>query len=84
MVRSHKEELRRNRQREMVGMRRIDRGIAIENNTWFHLMSNSAQQMMYCVRRIVDPIKEHIENNFTPLSQENATEPSAYAARLTP
>ena len=74
MVRSHKEELRRNRQREMVGMRRIDRGIAIENNTWFHLMSNSAQQMMYCVRRIVDPIKEHIENNFTPLSQENATE----------
>lgn len=74
MVRSHKEELRRNRQREMVGMRRIDRGIAIENNTWFHLMSNSAQQMMYCVRRIVDPIKEHIENNFTPLSQKNATE----------
>ena len=26
------------------------------------------------MRRIVDPIKEHIENNFTPLSQENATE----------
>ena len=74
MVRQHKEDLRRNRQREMVGMRRIDSGIAIENNTWFHLMSNSAQQMMYCVRRIVDPIKEHIENNFTPLSQECAEE----------
>ena len=33
MVRQHKEDLRRNRQREMVGMRRIDSGIAIENNT---------------------------------------------------
>ena len=29
------------RQRELVGMRRIDKRISLEKNTWFHLASNS-------------------------------------------
>ena len=58
------------RQRELVGMRRIDKWISLEKNTWFHLASNSGEQMLYCLKRMSDPCKEHVDNNFNPLSRE--------------
>ena len=58
------------RQRELVGMRRIDKRISLEKNTWFHLASNSGEQMLYCLKRMSDPCKEHVDNNFNPLSKE--------------
>lgn len=58
------------RQRELVGMRRIDKRISLEKNTWFHLASNSGKQMLYCLKRMSDPCKEHVDNNFNPLSRE--------------
>ena len=58
------------RQRELVGMRRIDKRIALEKNTWFHLASNSGEQMLYCLKRMSEPCKEHVDNNFNPLSRE--------------
>lgn len=48
-------------------MRRIPGDIAIERNTWFHLGANSNQQFIYCLKRMLDPIKEHVDNNFNPL-----------------
>lgn len=58
------------RQRELVGMRRIDKQISLEKNTWFHLASNSGEQMLYCLKRMSEPCKEHVDNNFNPLSRE--------------
>lgn len=58
------------RQRELVGMRRIDKRISLEKNTWYHLASNSGEQMLYCLKRMSDPCKEHVDNNFNPLSRE--------------
>lgn len=58
------------RQRELVGMRRIDERISLEKNTWFHLASNSGEQMLYCLKRMSEPCKEHVDNNFNPLSRE--------------
>ena len=58
------------RQRELVGMRRIDKRISLEKNTWFHLASNSGEQMLYCLKRMSDPCKEHVDNNYNPLSRE--------------
>ena len=52
------------RQRELVGMRRIDKRISLEKNTWFHLASNSGEQMLYCLKRMSEPCKEHVDNNF--------------------
>lgn len=62
------------RQREMLGMRRIERSLSLEKNTWFHLLSNSGDQMRYCLKRILDPCMEHIDNNFNPLSQQHIQE----------
>lgn len=76
-IAKHKDLLRMIRQREMVGMRRIETATAIEYNTWFHLGINSCTQMMYSLRRIVDPCHEHVDNNFTPM-------PNAYVIELQP
>ncbi len=58
------------RQRELVGMRRIDKQLSLEKNTWFHLASNSGEQMLYCLKRMSEPCKEHVDNNFNPLSRD--------------
>ena len=62
------------RQRELVGMRRIDKRISLEKNTWFHLASNSGEQMLYCLKRMSDPCKEHVDNNFNPMPEEYVKE----------
>ena len=69
-LRSEKSTLKKMRRKEMVGMQRIDKDIAIEKNTWFHLGSNSCQQIMYCLRRICEPCEEHVDNNFKPMPKE--------------
>ena len=73
-VNDEKDILKKIRRKETLGMRRINRDLAIEKNTWFHLGSNSSEQMMYCLKRICEPCKEHVDNNFNPLSKASAQE----------
>lgn len=65
-----KDLLKKVRRKEILGMRRIDRNVAIEKNTWFHLGANSSEQLMYCLKRICEPCKEHVDNNFNPLPEK--------------
>lgn len=62
--------LKKFRRQEMLGLKRSPLEIAIERNTWFHLGANSNQQYIYTLRRMLDPIKEHVDNNFNPLPAE--------------
>ena len=63
-------QLKKFRRKELLAMRRIPAQIAIERNTWFHLGANCNQQFVYCLKRMLEPIKEHVENNFNPLPKE--------------
>lgn len=65
-----KAELKKYRRQELLALRRVPTEIAIERNTWFHLGINSSEQFIYCLRRILDPVKEHVDNNFNPLPAE--------------
>lgn len=58
---------KRARKREMVCLKKVDSKVAFKNNTWLHLGFNSCEQMIYCLKRINEPCKEHVDNNFTPL-----------------
>lgn len=69
-----KKMLKKRRRKEILGLRRIPIPIAIEKNTWFHLGSNSCEQMLYCLKRICEPCKEHVDNNFNPISKDCITE----------
>ena len=66
--------LKKFRRQEMLGLKRSPLEIAIERNTWFHLGANSNQQFIYSLRRMLDPIKEHVDNNFNPLPTEYINE----------
>lgn len=69
-----KKMLKKLRRKELLGLRRIPITIAIEKNTWFHLGSNSCEEMLYCLKRICEPCKEHVDNNFNPISKDCVTE----------
>ena len=58
------------RQKEIVGMRKINIDEAVQKNTWFHLAANSLTQIFYCLKRISDPCLEHVDNYFNPLPDE--------------
>lgn len=73
-MRKQRQELKQRRRKEMLGLRRIDPGVAIEKSTWFHLGVNSCEDMLYSLRRICDPCEEHIDNSFVPLEKDRIKE----------
>lgn len=66
-LRNERDELKKFRRQELLALRRVPTSIAIERNTWFHLGINSSEQYIYCLRRMLDPVKEHVDNSFNPL-----------------
>lgn len=73
-LRKEKEMLKKFRRQELLALKRVPTDIAIERNTWFHLGINSSEQYIYCLRRILDPIKEHVDNNFNPVPEQYINE----------
>ena len=75
--------LKKYRRQEMLGLRRSPMDLAIERNTWFHVGINSDQQYVYTLRRMLAPIKEHVDNNFNPLDAIQKGEFSDVAEDIT-
>lgn len=73
-INNERDTLKKIRRQEFLAMRRIPQNIALERNTWFHVGSNCNQQYMYCLRRMLDPIKEHVDNNFQPMPESYISE----------
>lgn len=64
-----RQQLKRARRREIIGLRRIDPIVAVEKNTWYFLSNSSMEQMIYCLKRINDPCREHVSNYFSPVPE---------------
>jgi len=77
-----RKQLKRQRRREIIGLRRIDPILAVEKNTWYFLSNNAIEQMLYCLKRINDPCYEHIGNNFSPVAAEQAYSFERYQTQL--
>lgn len=77
-----KELLKKFRRQELLALKRVPTEIAIERNTWFHLGINSSEQYIYCLRRILEPVKEHVDNNFNPMPQVYINEFSPLRATI--
>ena len=61
--------MKKQRRAETRGLQRIDQQLAFERGTWYHLCTNSCQQMLNTLTRIGEPMKEHADNSFSPLSK---------------
>lgn len=68
-LRNEKTSLTKYRRQELMALRKAPADLAIERNTWFHVGMNASQQYIYGLRRMLEPIKEHVDNNFTPITQ---------------
>ena len=73
-----KAKLKKQRRLETRGLQRIDRQLSFERSTWYHLCTNSCQQMLNTLTRIGEPLKEHADNSFSPLSKSYIEEFSPY------
>lgn len=65
-----KQVIKTERRRMTLCMRHADPGTAIEKSTWFHLANNMAMSMTYNLKHINEVCKEHVDNNFRPLSPD--------------
>ena len=70
--------LKKQRRMETRGLQRIDQQLSFERSTWYHLCTNSCQQMLNTLTRIGEPMKEHADNSFSPLSKSYIEEFSPY------
>ncbi len=73
-LREEQDNISRLRRQEIVGLRRAPQDLAMERNTWYHLSINSASQYIYCLKRMLEPVKSHVDNNFNPLPEEYKNE----------
>ncbi len=69
-IETARKQLKRARRREIIGLRKINSLLAVEKNTWYFLANNSMEQILYSLKRINDPCREHVGNNFTPVTSE--------------
>ncbi|MDR1202600.1 MAG: inorganic phosphate transporter [Tannerellaceae bacterium] len=51
-----------------LGVTQLDHNIAIEKGLYYYQGNDFASETLFSVRRLAEPIKEHIDNNFNPLS----------------
>ena len=74
--------LKKERRAETRGLQRLEQNMAFERSTWYHLCTNSCQQMLNTLIRIGEPMKEHAENSFNPLSKQYVDEFTPYCRNI--
>ena len=74
--------LKKERRAETRGLQRLEQNMAFERSTWYHLCTNSCQQMLNTLIRIGEPMKEHAENSFNPLSELYVNEFTPYCRNI--
>lgn len=74
--------VKKQRRFETRGMQRLEKQLAFERSTWYHLCTNSSQQMLRTLIRIAEPMKEHADNSFSPLAKEYIDEFTPYCQQV--
>ena len=73
-VDQQRKELKRQRRKQIIALRRLDPIVSVEKSTWYFLIVNSLSQMYYCLKRMGEPCREHVGNNFSPVPGKYANE----------
>jgi len=53
-----------------LGVTQIENDIAVDKGLYYYQGNDFASEVIYSILRLAEPAKEHIDNNFTPLSEE--------------
>ena len=71
---SQRKDIKRQRRKQIKALRRLDPVLSVEKGTWYFLIINSLSQMVYCLKRMGEPCREHVGNNFSPVPNDYANE----------
>ena len=67
---NQRRDIKRQRRKQIIALRRIDPVLSVEKGTWYFLIINSLSQMVYCLKRMGEPCREHVGNNFSPVPRQ--------------
>ncbi len=73
-----RQNIKRQRRKQILALRKTDSLISVEKGTWFFLVNNSLSQMIYSMKRMAEPCREHVGNNFHPVPDAYSNEFIAY------
>lgn len=51
-----------------LGVTQLDHDIAVEKGLYYYQGNDFASEIIFSIRRLAEPMKDHIDNNFSPLS----------------
>ncbi len=57
-----------------LGVAQLEHDIAVEKGLYYYQSNDFASEIVYSLRRLTDPGKEHIDNNFNPFNEEEKTD----------
>lgn len=52
-----------------LGVTQLDHDIAVEKGLYYYQGNDFASEIVFSIRRLAEPLKEHIDNNFNPLNE---------------
>lgn len=82
LLNQSKREQKNLRRRETICLRRAELSDVVRLSTSFHLVHNSLRQILYGLLRVNEPVREHVDNHFSPISAESAVRLSGLRDRL--
>lgn len=69
-LQDEKGKLKNVRRKETICIRKFDKETAMTKDAWFFTSFNELEQLYYSIRRICEPVYEHIDNHFTPIPEQ--------------
>ena len=57
-----------------LGVTQLDRAIAVEKGLYYYQGNDFASEIVFSLRRMTEPCKDHIDNNFKPLNDAQKDE----------
>lgn len=52
-----------------LGVTQLEHDIAVEKGLYYYQGNDFASEIVFSIRRLAEPLKEHIDNNFNPLNE---------------
>ncbi len=65
-----------------LGVTQLDHDIAVEKGLYYYQSNDFASEIIFSIRRLVEPMKDHIDNNFSPLGEVQKADFSGVSARI--
>ena len=57
-----------------LGVTQLDHEVAVEKGLYYYQSNDFSSEIIFSIHRLTEPMKDHIDNNFHPLNEEQKTE----------